>query len=71
MVPGATVWVRRGAEATWQSHEWLARGPGGAQGADTRQVAMRPRGSMWTPMWGATWQVGAAIGGHTGIVGPW
>ena len=23
---GTTAWVRRGAEATWQSHRWPARG---------------------------------------------
>ena len=41
MARGTTARVRRGAEATWQSRGWPTRGPGGAQGADTWQEAMR------------------------------
>ena len=28
-----------------------------------------PRGSMWAPVWGATWQCGRQMEGPTGIVG--
>ena len=41
MARETTAWVRRGVEATWQSHGWPAWGPGGAQGADTWQEATR------------------------------
>ena len=70
MAHGTTAQVRRGAEATWQSRGWPTRGAGGAQGATTWQGAMHPRESTWAPVWGATWQVGLADGGPTGIVGP-
>ena len=66
---GTTAWVRRGAEATWQSRGWPTRGAGGAQSADTWQEATRVHGSTRTPVWGATWQEGSAVGGPTGIVG--
>ena len=36
---GTTTWMRRGTEATWQRHGWLAPGAGGEQGADTWQEA--------------------------------
>ena len=38
---GTTARMRRGTEATWQGREWLTRGTGGAQGADTWQEATR------------------------------
>ena len=38
---GTTAWMRRGTEATWQSHGWPSRGAGCAQGADTWQEATR------------------------------
>ena len=69
MARRTTARVRRGAEATWQSRGWPTRGAGGAQGATTWQGATHPRESTWAPMWGATWQVGLADGGPTGIVG--
>ena len=33
---GTTAWVRRGAEATWQSHEWPAHGLVAHRGARAR-----------------------------------
>ena len=65
-----TARVRHGAEAMWQSRGWPTRGAGGAQGTTTWQGATHPRESTWAPVWGATWQVGLADGGPTGIVGP-
>ena len=56
MAHGTTARMRRGAEATWQSRGWPTRGAGGTQGAATWQGATRPHGSMWAPVWGATWQ---------------
>ena len=46
------------------------RGARGAQCAATWHGAMRPCGSTWAPVWGATWQVGLADRGPTRIVGP-
>ena len=69
MARGTTARVRRGAEATWQSHGWPTRGAGGAQGAATWQGAMHPRGSTWVPEWGTTWQRVGRWRAH-GIVGP-
>ena len=62
----ATASMRRGTEATWQSHGWPARGAGGAQGADTWQ---KPRVSTRVhadAREGTTWQAGLAYGGPTG-----
>ena len=60
---GTTALMRRGTEATWQGSGWPARGAGGAEGADTWQEATR---STRTPVKGATWQTGMAVGGPTG-----
>ena len=55
---GTIALMRRGTEATWQGSGWPGRGAGGAEGANTWQWAMRPHGSTWAPVWGATWQEG-------------
>ena len=64
---GTSAWMRRGTEATWQSHGRPARGAGGA---DAWQEATRtgPRGRPG----GAPRGIGGgfAYGGPTGIVGP-
>ena len=63
---GTTARVRRGTEATWQSHRWPAQGAGGAQGADMWQGATR---FTRTLVRGATWQMGAGNWRAHGIVG--
>ena len=51
---GTTAWMRRGTEATWQSHGWPTRGTGGV---DTGQEATP------TPVRGATWHLGSHMEG--------
>ena len=53
-----TAWMRRGTEATWQSHGWPARGAGGAQCADTWQEATRVHVGA---------RVGRQVAGEVGI----
>ena len=67
---GTTAWVRRGTEATWQSHGWPARGAGGAQGADTWQVATQSTRVHVGARVGRHVAVRSADGEPTGIVGP-
>ena len=64
MAHGTTA-LRRGTEATWQSHGWPARGAGGAD-AWQEATQIGPRGCLCGAPHGR--QVG---GGPTGIVGPW
>ena len=63
---GTSAWMRRGTEATWQSHGWPTRGAGGA---DAWQESTRtgPRGARVGRRVGDR----AGSGGPTGIVGPW
>ena len=69
MARESTAWVQRGAEATWHSHGWPARGARGAQGgAATWQEATQsrdPRGHLCGAPGGRL-----VSGGPTGIVGP-
>ena len=67
---GTTARMRRGSEATWQGRGCPTRGAGGAQDADAWQEAKRSTRVHVGTRWGATWQVGLADGGPTGIVGP-
>ena len=57
-----SAWMRRGTEATWQSHGQPARGAGGA---DAWQEATR------TPVRGAMWQVRVHMWRAHGYSGPW
>ena len=63
-----------GCDAALRPRGRVAGGPHEVQVAHkTRTPGRRPsgpRGSTWAPVWGATWQVGLADGGPTGIVGP-
>ena len=54
MARGTTAWVRRGAEAMWQSHGWPAGGTSGAQG----------RGHMTSGHATTRVHVGARVGRH-------
>ena len=60
--------MQRDTKATWQGRAWPTRGAGGA---DTWRGHVAgghagPRGSMRTPVRGATWQGGLANEGPTG-----
>ena len=58
-----TARMRRGTEATWQSHGWPARGASGAHGTNTWQEATRVHADACE---GATWREGLASEGPTG-----